>query len=942
MIRRLLRRSDVLAVALAAMLLGSVMGSVVPAEAAAPPPGSATVIGTVVDQRNALPISGATVTLFQGVNIIASGTTDQYGTFSIPNVPAGVYDISILAKGYAPSSNLNVAVSSAGIVTVNAALQISANSSNLHSLGTVTVTAGALASATTITQSVSVQNLAQTGQIRFVDQLNTLPGINKQTSSSPGDDVALNMRGFGPSETATLIDGRPAGPLGVLAPQHFNFANSTITALDGVDVTYGSGAQGLYGSDTIAGAVNMHLLSPTLTPHYIFQQQVGGDGVLSTSLGTTGTQGRFGYVAAAGVSGLTGTLNGDIFQSARPALLVTGSVNPNFACSNANGNDVSNCNQGAETYAVGQESKLTTELGRFRYSMTPTTAVTVSAYSTVQAANSTGNGDNDFLPYATRLAQVQSQTPDCIIGSGSTDNGYTVVTNPITNTTACYTAKQWAAVSWGPDGGGAGRNRSASMRDYDINFTAKEGVNNISLDGYVNNYFFEKDSSLSGGIDASGNKLGTPDFTDYFDTHGYLLSDDLVSENNDLGFGYALINQLQWGQALVAPGSMSSGEPIFAYAPDFTTATYRTSSFFVRDQHEFNDRFSGFLNAWIKNDNASNKTSFDPRLTAQFRPDSNDVLRLTYGHSVGAPAPELKSTGIVFEPDPGSSLTHVSCLLNSLPNPGGNPNLIPETSNDVEIGFGHRFADDSTFEVNAYETSVHQFLFGATEPLLQYGLQNVQFASTTLQTYLARLIAQGCLPPGSQPSATYPFLGIDDTFNAADELARGVDINGRYRFAKKAYLDYGYSVESSQDANFPNAILINNLTLLNGGQQNGIPLHQGTASLDFQPGTFELRIDNYYIGNNNPLDRPAYWFTNAFLSHPLNGGAEIVTLGGTNIFNSAVQEYGFIGSGEPQAVNPFAPPSANNGLAQNIAGIASNEEFGLQPANVTLTLTVRI
>src|SRR5215469_3145743 len=332
MIRRLLCRLDVLAVVFFAMLLGSVMGSVVPAEAAAPAPGTATVIGTVIDQRNALPISGATVTLFQGATIVAQGKTDQFGTFNIANVPPGVYDVNISAKGYAPSSSLNVAMTSNGVVTVNAALLAASNSSNLHTLGTVTVTANALASATTITQSVSVQNVAQTGQIRFVNQLNSLPAINMGTSSSPGDDVSINMRGFGSSETATLIDGRPVGPLGVHAPEAFNFANSSITALDGVDVTYGSGAQGLYGSDTLAGAINMHLLGPSTTPHYTFQQQVGSDGILSTSFSTTGTQGRFGYVAAAGVSGLTGALNGDIFQSARPSLLQPGSVNPNFLC----------------------------------------------------------------------------------------------------------------------------------------------------------------------------------------------------------------------------------------------------------------------------------------------------------------------------------------------------------------------------------------------------------------------------------------------------------------------------------------------------------------------------------------------------------------------------------------------------------------------------------
>ena len=910
------------------------------APAAGSNPADGTVMGTVVDQRNALPIKDASIVLLVGSAIVASGTTDARGDFRINDVPPGSYTVDAQAKGYAPSSTVNVAVFAGTVVTVNAVLVASASASNYRTLGTVAVTANVLASATTIKQYVSVQNLAQTGQIRFANQLAALPAINLSTSSSPGDDVSINIRGFGSSETATLLDGRPIGPLGVDAPDTYNFANSNISALDGVDVTYGSGAQGLYGSDTIAGAVNMHLLSPTKAPADVFTQQVGGNGLLTSILSFTGTEGRFGYVAEAGVSGTSGVLNGDIFQSARPSLLAPGSTAPNYLCGNNSGIDVSSCNQAADTYAVGQQSKLTTELGKIVYGLSPSSSLTLSAYSSVQWANSTGNGDNDFLPYATRLAQLQSGGPDCVIGNGTTNNGYTVITNPITNTTACWTAQRFAAASYGPDGGGAGRNRSATMRDYDLHYTTKEGVNNISVDSYINDYYYEKDSSLSGGLGVGGAKLGVPDFTNYFDTTGYLVSDDIENGQNDLGFGWALLNQPQSGNALVAVGSYPSGEPIFAFQPNFTTTTFRTSSFFVRDARQFNDRWSGFLNMWVKGSNVTGKTTFDPRLSAQFRPDSSDVLRLTFGHSDGPPAPELKSTGVVFEPDPGSSLTHVSCLINSLPNGGGNPNLTSESANDVELGFGHRFAGDSSVELNAYVTSVQNQLFGAAEPLTQFGLNNVSFASTTLQTYLTKLIAQGCLPPGSSPSATYPFLGVDTTYNAANELARGLDVNGRYRFAHNAYIDYGWSVESSEQLNIPNAILANNLTLVNGIQQNGLPLHQATASLDYQPGAFEFRIDNFYIGNNNGLDRPAYWYSNAFVSHPINHGQETLTLGGTNIFNQAVQTYGFIGSGTPQQVNQFATGYLG-GLAQNIAGIASNEEFGLQPAQLTFTITIR-
>jgi hypothetical protein len=927
-----------------------------------------SVVGTVIDQRTALPVKGANVSLVQNKSVTGKATTDAYGNFTINGVNPGIYQVQIQARDYSPLPPLNVTVASGATVSVNAALIHAQNIANVRTLGTVTVSAGALASATTIRQNVNVQNIAQTGQIRFVDQLETLPAMNVSTSSSPGDDVQVNIRGFGPNETATLLDGRPVGPFGVLAPYYYNYALSPITGLSGLDVTYGSGAQGLYGSDTIAGAVNMHLLNPTATPQYVFQQQVGGWGILSSALDLSGTEGKLGYVAAAGVSGLTGSLNSTIFQSARPANLSPGATNPPYLCSNGysdpitgnsiSGLDVSPCDNAAQSYYVGQQSKVSTLLGKFNYAISGSSALAVSAYDGVQWANSTGNGDNDFLPYATRLGQIQLTSPNCVIGSGTTPNGYTVVTNPAAWKTggepstapgsglACYTAQQWANVSYGPDGGGAGRSRSNTLQDYDGKFTTKAGVNNVVLDTYVDNYYFNKYSSLAGGIGPDGSLLGTPVYARNFFTHGYLASDDILGVNNDFGFGYSLLDQLQWSNQLTGVAANPiTGEPYYAFQPQYNAAIFREGSWFIRDTHEFGEQWSGFLNAWVKSNNVTEKTTFDPRVSAQYRPDSSDVLRLTYGHSDGPPAPELKSTGPLFQPNPGTSLTSVSCIpgSNTLPTSGGNPNLTSEAANDFELGYGHHFQQDSNIQVNAYVTNVFDQLYTATQPLLDYGLSNVTFAPGALNLYLSRLIAQGCIPAGTTDlTATYPFLGIGTTYNAANELARGIELQGRQRFVSNFYMDYGWFVESSQLFNVPDLILMTNPTLVNGGQQSEIPLHQAQISLDWQPGGFEFRLDNYWMDGNNPIDRPSYSWSNAFVSHSFEQGRYLLTLGGTNIFNQAVQTYGFIGAGVPQRVNQFAPAAPFTGLGQNLAGITSNEMFGLQPAQLSFTFTAKM
>jgi hypothetical protein len=120
---------------------------------------------------------------------------------------------------------------------------------------------------------------------------------------------------------------------------------------------------------------------------------------------------------------------------------------------------------------------------------------------------------------------------------------------------------------------------------------------------------------------------------------------------------------------------------------------------------------------------------------------------------------------------------------------------------------------------------------------------------------------------------------------------------------------------------------MNNPTVINGGQLYGIPLHQGTFSLDVAPGPWEFRIDNYYVGGNNSYNRGGYWHSNAFVSRSFNHGKTLLTLGGTNIFNNAVETYGYLGYGLIPASNSFNP-----GLQP------ATELFGLAPAQLTLTL----
>jgi outer membrane receptor protein involved in Fe transport len=870
-----------------------------------------TISGIVVDRQGALPVRGATVTAALSGAVAGSAVTDGGGHFAIGGLTAGIYVVTISARGYASTESDNIALATGATVSVDTALSLSDVGGGTGVIGRTTARSS-LSAATTISQSITPASMTNTGQIRVANQLATLPATNISTSSSVGDDTTLNLRGLGTDETAALLDGHPVGPLGV-GSGGFNFSLGPAFGLSQVNVTYGSGAQGLFGSDTIGGAVNFVTISPTAKPQFSVQQQIGGFGISSTGITATGALGKVGYAVALGRLGEYGDFYpGQIAQGARPDNVQSGSVNPNSACLGGNLPEVSACNLAINTYAVSQNTQQSVGLAKLTYALSPVTNVSAQVYDAVQWSDSTGNGDNDYLPYSTRLGQIQSGSPNCTTPGGV--GGYTVSTDPIAGSSACYTAQQFAAATYGPDGGGAVRQRSTSMRDYSADFTTKIGNNNILLSGFANNYVYWKYSSLAGGVAADGTELGTPTFADYYNTQGLLAQDEISNARNDFAFGFTTWHQLQDGNE----------DDVSGINPEIPTGFFGEWSYFARDTYTISNALSFFVNAWIKRSSVSEKTTFDPRATLQFRPTHNDVLQLTYGRSDGAPSPQLKLAGTAIAADPGASLTSVSCTGYNDVTSAGNPNLQPESANDFEAGYGHRFNDDSNVQINAYVTAVTNQLFSASQPLVAYGINNVTFAPGALQTYLNRLQTQ--CPGQNITAASLPqYLSVSTTYNAAQALARGIEFSGRQRFAKIAYIDFGYYIESSTKTGISDLILASNPTVVNGAQLPNIPLHQATISLDVAPRGFEFRVDNYYTGNNNGLNRPAYWQTNAFISHTFHEGTTL-TLGGTNLFNQAVQYYGYLGYGTAPITNSVAGGAP-----------APSEEFGIAPAQLTFT-----
>ena len=924
------------------LAMGTLVGSTILTPTIASAQATASAIsGSIVSREGGLGVAGATVQLLSAGKPVASATSDADGNYRFPIAKPGVYSVVITATGYSSAEIDDIVVGANATATIATPLLL-ANSGSSESTRVIGSTqasshANALQSSATIQHNIDPDQIAAQGFMKAADAIGQLPGVN--LSGGPhtvGDDTSINIRGMGAGETRPLIDGHPVGPIGVLSPDYYNYVNSPFSLLQNIQVTVGSGASGLYGVDVIGGTIDFQTLNPTAKPSTTITQEVGNDGTLGTILKSTGTIGNLGYAVGHTVSGTYGGIAPQaIFQGARPnnnANLPNGG-----ACTSSN--DLSACNQALNTYTVSENYKALNDLVKLRYNFTPSTALTVSAYAGNTFEDSTGNGDNDNIPYATQLANIQANyTSDCAAGSAP---GYTVITgyNAGTPITQCYTAQQYAAAASGPFGGGEDRHRGTSLQDFNANFTTQLGMHSISVDAYSDYYNFHKYSLGAAGLDPTGTFVccGGGTYQDNYLSHGLLITDDIATDHNDFGFGYFVEHQYQYGENEKYNSGLNSLS--FVAQQPVGEGDY---SFFLRENWTPAKNLAVYANVWDRYSSVTKKTSLDPRVSVVFKPTSSDIVRLTTGQADGDPAAAVANKNALTGISNPSSLNPSCTLPNSIAT-GGNGDLQAERSSDVELAYGHRFEKDTAINVLGYVSSVSHQLFSGVGPISALALANPVIASE-LPGFATKInSACGTSYTAQTVSAA---LGLSDVFNAGSALFRGIEIAGRYRVHPQLAFDYSWDIESAQQFGEPIGVLTNNPFLLDGGQINGVPVHKGSLSADYTaPGGVEAQLAGYYIGNNNTLNRPAYTFFNGFVSKKIDQHATLV-LNAENVFNQNAQNYGYFGQQLAQPTNPYF--NANNpytgSIGQAIAtGLATQaEEMGLQPRMINLSLTYRI
>jgi iron complex outermembrane receptor protein len=230
-------------------------------------------IAGVVRDESAAPVPGATVTVTEprtgGIaRIVATGPD---GAFSVPNLSAGLYVVSVELKGFARAVQ-NVRVSAGATMKADFTL-----SARLEEAVTVTGTRVRGRSSTETLAPVDVidaETIRSTGATETGKILQLLePSFNfSSTTISDGTDIIrpATLRSLNPDQVLVLVNGKRYHQQSLMNYQQtiargsagYDINSIPASAIDHIEVLR-DGAAAQYGSDAIAGVINIILKKQT-------------------------------------------------------------------------------------------------------------------------------------------------------------------------------------------------------------------------------------------------------------------------------------------------------------------------------------------------------------------------------------------------------------------------------------------------------------------------------------------------------------------------------------------------------------------------------------------------------------------------------------------------------------------------------------------------------
>ena len=890
---------------------------------------AAAIDGIVADARSALPLPNTAVTV---IGAGRSTQTDSRGAFHIGGIAPAIYRLRVTRGGYQSAESSDVVVTGGTTTQVTLSLNAVLNARSTAVIGrTGTRASVSLQQSSTISRTLSTETLAETGPYRAADALRQLPSVTNSVAGDTGalgDDAPLQIRGLGAAETVTTLDGHP---IASGASGGFNFQVSPLVGIRSYNVIYGTGGADALGVNAIGGVIDLRTIDPSTAFAASIDQGYGTFSRLATVVQGTGTAGKLGFAAAAGVYGLDGPLHN--ISTYAPAT----SFDPS-----SNAPAIVN----AATYTTDAAAVSRTGMAKLRYDLSPATNVSLTLFSSSYWENKTGNGDQDYQTYDYALAQGTSllggkpKTDACPSGSFQAKNSYGVPygTGPDGKPDGgavhgCLTPAQYAQDNAGPAGAGPAY-QTVNLNDEHLNLTSAGARSAFALDLYSNRYLVDF-SRLNGlpsyaGTTVNGattfpytqaSGLGTYRNSLYL-TSGGQISESFLGAHNDLTLGY-LYNNASDLLTSTSAGAATVGNSNAFYSGPFLRDTYRVPSVPV----------TIYGNAYFLHASATNSSFVNPRASVVYAPDARNVFRASVGAATTEPTanylnqPFVPTNAALAIVNAGGGGTPI-CGSFSV---GTAPSSIlqPERGVDEEIAYGHRFYGDTNVQATFFNENVYNKIFsGITVPI---DLVAPPFAiGSTVVNALTTALTGKCGPGG------YTTV-ISETANLGQLRSQGIDINGRIRFTPRTFTDFDYAVTSTSLVNGVTQLLQKNLIYIPGAQFPRVPLQTFTIALDvLATPVIEARIDFNTVSANNTKALPAYDESDLTVTGPVGPGKLSVSI--SNLFNQWTNNYSLENSGVPLALNGYATAAS---YTPEI-GRSATEQLSLPPRMLFVNYSLRL
>lgn len=219
-----------------------------------------SITGVVTDGATGKPVVGALVVATSpAAPGEQSAVTDATGTFTIANLPAGKYKLQASLDGFKPETRSDLTLGEN--VTLRANLAIVPEAVQMEE---VVVTGSRIKRKDLTTPApVTVMNreaVVASGKVSIGDFLQSMPeqgnAINTSVNNGGNGTTRINLRSLGSGRTLVLVNGRRFVGGGDGADSSVDLNSIPTAAIERIEVLK-DGASAVYGSDAVAGVVNI-------------------------------------------------------------------------------------------------------------------------------------------------------------------------------------------------------------------------------------------------------------------------------------------------------------------------------------------------------------------------------------------------------------------------------------------------------------------------------------------------------------------------------------------------------------------------------------------------------------------------------------------------------------------------------------------------------------